>query len=222
MTNTTSAPANSNRGFLLAIVGLVVVGLAVVAVVATTVGGDDGTPLATDQTAEVTVTGDALAGLPQGVAVGVAETDPVVGQIAPTLVGTDFAGDEVTIEADGRPKAVYFLAHWCPHCQDEVPAVQSLIDEGLQPEALDIYAVSTAVDAGSGNYPPQAWLEREGFEATVVRDDDQGTAFASFGGTGFPYVIFLDGDNQVVARAAGNLEDAATTELWELTVGAEG
>ncbi|MEM9134678.1 MAG: TlpA disulfide reductase family protein [Actinomycetota bacterium] len=219
---TTSAPTNSNRGFLLALVGLVVAGLAIVAVVATTVGGDDGTPLADDQTAEVTVTGDALAGLPNGVAIGVAETDPVVGQTAPSLIGTDFAGDEVAIEADGRPKAVYFLAHWCPHCQDEVPAVQSLIDAGVQPDGLDIYAVSTAVDAGSGNYPPQAWLEREGFEPTVVRDDAQGTAFASFGGGGFPYVVFLDGDNQVVARAAGNLDDTATTQLWELTAGSLG
>ena len=219
---TTSAPESSSRGFLIAMIALVVIGMALVAVVATTIGGDDGIPLADEQTAEVEVDGDRLAPLAGGVSVGVAGTDPVVGQTAPSMVGTDFAGEEVTIEADGRPKVVYFLAHWCPHCQEEVPAVQALIDEGLQPEDLDIYAVSTAVDAGNGNYPPQAWLEREGLTATVVRDDAQGTAFASYGGTGFPYAIFLDGDNEVVARAAGNLEDAVTTELWELTAATAG
>ena len=86
------------------------------------------------------------------------------------------------IEADGSPKAIYFIAHWCPHCQAEVPLVQGLIDDGRKPDALDIYAVSTAVDRGRGNYPPVDWLEEEGFTPIVVRDDDASSAFVEFGG----------------------------------------
>ncbi|MEL7208024.1 MAG: TlpA disulfide reductase family protein, partial [Actinomycetota bacterium] len=140
----------------------------------------------------------------------------------PTLQATDFEGNVVTIGADGRPKAIYFLAHWCPHCQDEVPVIQQLIDDGAKPDALDVYAVSTAVDAGRGNYPPQSWLDGEGFEPVVVRDDDTAAAFAGFGGSAFPYVVYLDGDHRVVARAAGNVGAEATTELWELTAATVG
>lgn len=222
-TSTTGPPQSSSRGFIFAIIALVVVGLAIVALVASVSGdGDVDVDLADEQVGTVSLDGATLPALPQGVAVGFEDNDAVVGQTAPTLVATDFAGDEVSIGADGRPKVIYFVAHWCPHCQDEIPVVQGLIDAGAQPEDLDIYAVSTAVDEGRGNYPPQSWLAEEGFEPVVVRDDAAASAFSAYGGSAFPYAIYLDGDNQVVARAAGNLDEAATTDLWELTAATAG
>ena len=35
----------------------------------------------------------------------------------------DFEGDAVAITNDGRPKIILLFAHWCPHCQNEVPVV---------------------------------------------------------------------------------------------------
>lgn len=217
MTTSSGPSTASNRGFMLVIVGIIAVGLLAVAFVATRGGSD--VAIAEDQTAEVAIDGAVLAPMPAGISLGTADTDPTVGSAAPTLTATDFEGNEVTIEADGRPKAIYFLAHWCPHCQEEVGVVQSLIDDGSLPSGLDVYAVSTAVDEGRGNYPPQAWLIDEGFEPTTVRDDESSSAFSAFGGSGFPYVVYLDGDNQLLARSAGNVDAATMTELWSATAG---
>lgn len=217
--NTAAPQTSSNRGFALGLVGLVALGLLAVAFVVANRGGGSETA---EQTATVETAGDALVAMPSGVQVSDLTNDPAAGTVAPTLTATDFAGDEVTIGPDGRGKVVYFLAHWCPHCQEEVPAVQELIDAGEVPDGFDVYAVSTAVDAGRGNFPPQAWLEDENFTAVTVRDDADASAYQAFGGSGFPYAVYLDGENRVVARSAGNLPADATLSLWASAAGVEG
>ncbi|MEM7326497.1 MAG: TlpA disulfide reductase family protein [Actinomycetota bacterium] len=232
MTQKASAPTDSgpNRLFLLAIGALVVVGLAVVAIVAGS-RGDDGDVAAGSgdagsggdvvldgqETADIAVAGDALPPLPEGVRIADATNDPAYGLAAPTLSGTGFDGGEVVIEDDGRPKAIYFLAHWCPHCQAEVPTIQELIDEGKLPADLDVYAVSTAVDRGRGNYPPSSWLQDEGFTPTVIRDDDAVSALAAYGASSFPFAVYVNQDNQVVARTAGSMEKGQLEQLWQAT-----
>ena len=218
----TPAEQGTSRLFLLAIAAVVVVGLGVVAVVA---GGSGDADSATDEvagdgaeTAAVSITGDPLELMPEGVQVSDAATDPTVGTIAPTVTGTTFDGTEVTIGPDGSAKVIYFVAHWCPHCQAEVPLVQGLIDAGAVPDGLEVYAVSTSVDDGRGNYPPSGWFAEEGFTPTVIRDDDATSALSAFGATSFPFAVYLDAEHQVVARTAGSL-DAETTELlWQAAV----
>jgi thiol-disulfide isomerase/thioredoxin len=210
----TAPSSGSNRGFILVIAALLVVGLAAVAFVVSSGGDSDGEAGA--QTAPVEIVGEALPAIPEATSVTDSETDPAYGTVAPTLIGTAFDGSEVVIEPDGSAKAVYFLAHWCPHCQEEVPVVQDLIDSGAVPAGMEVYAVSTAVNSGRGNYPPEDWFEAEGFTSVVVRDDQDSTAMTSFGGTSFPYAIYLDADHQVVARSAGNLDGPTTQQLWEL------
>jgi len=170
-------------------------------------------------TGEVTIDGDHLEPMPDGLLRSDEGDDPVVGTVAPTLTGTTFDGTEVSLAPDGVAKVIYFVAHWCPHCQVEVPMIQSLIDAGSVPEELEIYAVSTAYDSGQGN-PPAEWLKSEGFSPITLRDDAANQALASFGGTAFPFAVYLDGGNNVVARSAGSLDPDSTLELWELAAGA--
>ncbi|MEM7274392.1 MAG: TlpA disulfide reductase family protein [Actinomycetota bacterium] len=226
----TSAGSGSSPLFILAVVAVIVLGLAALAIVATS-GGDDteaaeDTSIGADagaaedeaaETAAVTVDGDAIAAMERGVQVIDTAGQGGVGMIAPTLTGTSFDGSDVSIGADGRPKVVYFLAHWCPHCQREVPAVMDLIEAGSQPEGLDIYAVSTAVDDEAPNYPPSDWLAGEGVTFPVLRDDAASSALAAYGPSGFPYAVYLDGDNRVIAQSAGELDAATTEQLWIAT-----
>ncbi|MEL6984409.1 MAG: hypothetical protein AAFO29_18425, partial [Actinomycetota bacterium] len=107
--------------------------------------------------------------------------------------------------------------HWCPHCQREGPQVQSLIEAGRVPADLDIYAVSTAVDRGRGNFPVSSWLEDEGFTPTTMRDDAASSALVAFGNGGFPYAVYVDADNNLLARSSGELGADAIASLWELT-----
>lgn len=186
------------------VVVLGVVGLAVVlgAVALLAGGSDDAGPSGSSgfdvSAATVSVSGEALAPFEAGV-------DPAVGARAPSLSGTTFAGEPISIGDDGRPKAILFLAHWCPHCQREVPAVQAWLDEQGPPEGVDLYSIATAIDPGQPNYPPQAWLDREGWSVPVLVDDPSGTAAEAYGLTGFPFWVFVDASGEVVLRVSGEL-----------------
>ena len=186
------------------IVGAVVAAVLVALLVALAVGGnDDDTATNTGNgdaatTGTVTVSGDAL---PQ---LGDAANDPAVGTVLPTLDGHDQTGAPMTISGDGRPTMIMFVAHWCPHCQREVPVVQQWVDDGGLPDGVDLVSVSTAIDPSRPNYPPDAWLADEGWTAPVLVDADDSAAQA-VGLSAYPFFVAVDGDGRVVFRTSGEL-----------------
>jgi len=130
--------------------------------------------------------------------------DPAVGMTLPTLEGNDQSGAPMTIGADGRPTMIMFVAHWCPHCQREVPVVQQWVDDGRLPDGVDLVSVSTAIDPNRPNYPPDAWLADEGWTAPVLVDADNSAAQA-VGLSAYPFFVAIDGDGTVVLRTTGEL-----------------
>ena len=130
------------------------------------------------------------------------DNDAAVGLAAPEVSGANFDGTPVSIEPDGRAKVILFLAHWCPHCQAEVPLVQTWVSAGGVPEGVDLVAVATGIDPSQPNYPPDAWLDREGWTAPVIADPTNSVAEA-YGLTAYPLWVFVGSDGNVVARAAG-------------------
>lgn len=139
--------------------------------------------------------------------------DPAIGMAAPTVQGIDFDGSAVEIANDGEAKAVLFLAHWCSHCQAEVPRVQAWMDGGGGVDGIEIVSVVTSMNSAQPNFPPSAWLDREGWTAPVIRDDSSSTALAAYGAGGFPYWVFVDADGNVVRRSSGEL-DIPTLEAF--------
>ncbi len=133
-------------------------------------------------------------------------SDPAVGMVAPEIEGVDFDGNAVSVSHDGNPKAVVFLAHWCPHCQDEVPRVQGWLDSGGGVDGVDIVAVSTFATSGRDNWPPSRWLESENWTTPTIADDSDSNAMVAYGGTAVPYWVFLNGDGTVAGRISGGLE----------------
>lgn len=207
--------------------------VAVIAVIAAVVflwpsGSDDtdaeaGTGAEAAQNAEQETAPVQIAGedLDQMVDSGVpdAASDPMVGIEVPKLTGESFDGSEVVIDpADGRPKLVVFLAHWCGHCQAEVPVLQDWIDSGDVPEGLDVYAVSTSARQDQPNYPPSRWLASEGWTPPVLLDDDGQSAAASWGLGGTPYLVWVDADGAVWQRASGEIPVEDIDRLSEALV----
>lgn len=127
------------------------------------------------------------------------------GLATPTVVGEDFDGNQVSIDNNGRAKAIVFLAHWCPHCQAEVPRVQQWLDETGGVDGVDMYSVTTAVSTTRTNYPPSSWLEDEGWTVPVIRDDGGNTVLRAFGDGGFPFWVFTNSDGTVALRVAGEV-----------------
>src|SRR5207237_293215 len=143
-----------------------VVVLAVAAIVSS--GGSDKKKSAAglEQTRPVTITGTPLADLPQ------TGDDPAVGKEIPEAKGQSFDGSPVDIRNDGRPKLILFVAHWCPHCQREVPLLVDYLKSHPLPKGVDLYTVATATSSAKPNYPPSAWLDKVGWKASTLADSD--------------------------------------------------
>jgi cytochrome c biogenesis protein CcmG, thiol:disulfide interchange protein DsbE len=130
--------------------------------------------------------------------------DPAVGSPIPEVDSKSFDGTPVSIKADGRPKLIVFLAHWCPHCQREVPVVQSWLDAKGMPAGVELVSVVTAIDPNRPNYPPDAWLAREHWQVPVIVDAD-GQIASSYGLTAFPYWVAVNANGTVAERLTGEL-----------------
>lgn len=135
--------------------------------------------------------------------------DPAIGMTAPILVGETFDGDPVRIDAsvDG-PTWMVFLAHWCSHCNAEIPVINELRDDGRIPDGVNVVGVSTAFNPGQPNWPPGEWLDDKDWTFTAIPDGidtvrETYIAAADFGIGGFPFSILIDGDGTVTARWSG-------------------
>ena len=94
--------------------------------------------------------------------------------------------------------------------------MQALVDAGGVPEQIDLYAIATGIDAGRPNYPPDAWLEREGWTVPVVVDTKNEVADA-FGLRGYPYWVFVNSDGTTALRVGGRISaDELTVILQHL------
>ena len=140
------------------------------------------------------------------------EPDPAMETVAPAFAATTFGGVEVSVlPGNGTAKVIGFFAHWCPHCQRELPRIANWLAANQLPAGVEVIAVSTAVDSGRPNYPPSAWFEEEQWPAVAVRDSESNEIGEAYGLRGFPYIVAVDADGRVVARVSGELTDAA----WE-------
>jgi thiol-disulfide isomerase/thioredoxin len=131
--------------------------------------------------------------------------DPAVGLVAPTASGVSFDGSAVTIEPSEKFTVVIFLAHWCPHCQDEVDDLGPYFAGTPLPDNVEAVAVSTGVDPSRPNYPPSAWMTPEAWPTPIIIDTADGAISSAFGLNAFPFWTILDPDGVVLARTAGSL-----------------
>jgi thiol-disulfide isomerase/thioredoxin len=174
-----------------------------------------------DQIGPVEVVGNSLPALPREGAVG----DEAIGLPAPVIVGVDYDGSTVRVDAasDG-PTMVVFLAHWCPHCNAEIPRINELRDDGRFPDGLNIVAVSTALNPGQPNYPPDEWLVEKEWTYPAIADgfdmeDGVFIAAEAFGVSGFPFVALIDADGTVVERWSGEREPDEIIGMIESSLG---
>jgi len=205
-----------------AVVGVVVVAAAIVAVstsgssspdttVATTVAGTEstvpGNSVAPDSVAPaeyqpVSINGDPLPVMPEE------GTDAGIGAKVPVVNGYNFNGDAVSLDvaASGKPTMVVFLAHWCPHCNREIPRILEWAATNGVPEGLRIVGVATGSRNDYPNWPPSAWLADMGWKWEKMADTQDGQAFSAYGGTSFPTMVLVGPDGTVKNRFSGEVE----------------
>jgi cytochrome c biogenesis protein CcmG, thiol:disulfide interchange protein DsbE len=217
-------PANRNRTVLWAAIGVLAAAALVAAIVS--VGGDDDNGSASEGTVitspdgsgggasspaelqPVTIVGDPLPALQSG------EPDEAVGLTAPTLEGFGFDGQPITIEpGSGGPMLVVVFAHWCPHCNNELPVLAQWRDEGMVPEGLQVVGISTAAEENAPNFPPSEWVVEMDWTWPVLVDDAAQDAALAYGVSGYPFFAVLDEDGTVQTRGSGEMSLEAFDQL---------
>jgi thiol-disulfide isomerase/thioredoxin len=131
------------------------------------------------------------------------DNDPARGKIAPVVNGFGFDGAPLTIAPTGKPMLVVFLAHWCPHCNAEIPRLIEWKDSGAMPADLGVVGVSTGARDDAPNWPPSQWVVDNAWPWPVMADNEDQNAAVAFGVSGYPGLILLNGDGKVLARRSG-------------------
>jgi thiol-disulfide isomerase/thioredoxin len=205
-----SAPPAKRLPIVPLAIGAVIVVLAVGLAIALATGSDESTDSDLAAFAPVTVQGTNLTGFTT------TEGDPAVGEEAPRLVGETPEGTPVEVggTSAGEPTLIAFLAHWCPHCQAELPLLVDLDEQGAF-EGVRTVAVLTGTDEAAPNFPPAEWLQDEGWTGDVLVDDETMTAATAYGLSGYPFLVMLDADGRVVARTSGELPAEDVVALVE-------
>jgi thiol-disulfide isomerase/thioredoxin len=195
------------------IIGGVVLAIAIAFVIAIVAGGskDSGSSdttkapssdgsVSAGENQPVEVVGEALEALPES------GGDSTIGLTAPTLNGYAFDGSNLSVTpGDGNPYMVVFLAHWCPHCNDEVPRLIEWKESGAVPADLQVIAVSTGVASDRPNYPPSQWVVNKAWPWPVMADSKAMDAARAYGVSGYPFFVIVGADGKVKARASGEL-----------------
>ena len=198
------------------IVGGVTLAIVIALVIALVAGGSkdssitptsDGS-VSVGENQPVEVVGDALEALPES------GTDPAIGLVAPTINGHTFDGSNLSVTpGDGKPYMVVFLAHWCPHCNREVPRLIEWQASGAIPADLQIIGVSTAVASDRPNYPPSQWVVDKAWPWPVIADSEAMDAANAYGVSGFPFFALVGADGKVKVRASGEIEIDQLTQI---------
>ena len=144
-------------------------------------------------------------------------TDSAVGMVIPTISGVQFDNKQLDIVPnDGKPKIIMVVAHWCPHCQAEVPRVQQWLDEAGMPADVELVTIATGNDAAKPNFPAADWLRKEKWSVPTIVDDKANDAASALGVSAFPFFIVTNGQGKVVYRTSGEL----TKDQWNAVLAA--
>ena len=208
-----SKKESSNKSVWL--IGSIAAAIAIAAIVAVaTQSSSDDVVTGVEEFNSVEVVGDPLPEYSDSA------SDTAIGMTAPILTGKGFTGNTI-VTGPGAPTLLVFLAHWCPHCQREVPLLVQWNRDGLVPSGLDVIAIATSTDPASPNFPPSEWLAREEFPPLwpVMTDSGEKTAATAMGVSGFPFFVLLDSSGKVALRISGEIEMPVLTEQINKALG---
>ena len=127
----------------------------------------------------------------------------LVGEAAPKFAVKALTGEDVSVEAKGKPYIINFWATWCPPCQAEIPAFYA-----AHREAVDFYAVNLQEEAPA----VQKFLTERQAELPVVLDA-KGKASTLYGVRAIPTTVVVNAEGTVIYRKTGGVTKAELEDV---------
>ena len=122
----------------------------------------------------------------------------LTGETAPKFTLKNTAGEDVAVEAKGRPYVINFWATWCPPCQAEIPDLAAF--HAAHKDKVDFYAVNLQEEA----QPVQKFMAERKADLPVVFDTN-GDAAMLYGVRAIPTTVVVNAEGKVVYRKTGGV-----------------
>ena len=132
------------------------------------------------------------------------------------LTGDEYySGERVIYAPDGENATVWLVwAHWCPHCQNDLPALATFLEEsGADYPHVQVVTITTSIDDTRGN-PLVPYLDASQFPFPVLVDPD-GSLATSLGTPAFPFWVVTGPDGQVLLRRPGEFGPDQLPNLFD-------
>lgn len=130
--------------------------------------------------------------------------DPAIGCYAPIINGLSFTRTAVEVGGASKlPTMIIVAAHWCPHCNNELPLIRDWMKESPTAAGVRVVVISTSVQKNSPHYPPNLWMLSLSWTGEVMADSADQDASHALGVAGYPAFVLLDTDGKVVERFSG-------------------
>lgn len=143
------------------------------------------------------------------------QPDAALGMVLGEVDGVEYYTEtELVIDpTDGKARAWLIWAHWCPHCQRELPPLSDWYAENadLYPN-VELISVTSSIDPTRGN-PLEPYLDELQLPFPAILDPDN-TLAGQFGLNAYPFWVFTAPDGATLLRIAGFLEIDQVAEIF--------
>ncbi|MEA2023845.1 MAG: TlpA disulfide reductase family protein [Actinomycetota bacterium] len=144
------------------------------------------------------------------------QPDAALGVVLGEVAGVEYYTEtEMTIDpADGTARAWLVWAHWCPHCQRELPPLSEWYTENADAYSnVELVSISSSIDPTRGN-PLEPYLDDLQLPFPTILDPDLALA-EQFGLSAYPFWVFTGGDGTTLLRVAGYVEIEQIAEIFD-------
>jgi thiol-disulfide isomerase/thioredoxin len=143
------------------------------------------------------------------------QPDAALGVALGDVTGPEYYTEaDVTIDpADGTTRAWLVRAHWCPHCQRELPPLSEWYEaNAANYPNVELLSVTTSIDPSRGN-PLEPYLDELQLPFPAIVDADLALT-EQFGASAFPFWVFTGPDGTTLLRIPGFLELEQVEEIF--------
>ena len=141
--------------------------------------------------------------------------DSALGWAAPEVKGVGLDGEEIYIGGEGPTTLIMVLAHWCPHCRNEVRELAPFLNETDSLDRVRMVTLLTSINDERANFPPHTWLHLEKWPVPSIVDTPSSQIATAYGISSFPFFIVINDKGEIALRMPGRLGVETLSKLLD-------